>query len=316
MKGCDMMPFIVTPSRISPNKTPQHLLLHEDKQPYISHDLLFKELIQTYFEQFIDLFFPEIHTNIDFSTVKFLTGELIPDALKRRKKIVDILVEVKWKETDTLILIHVEPQSYKQKDFTERMFHYYSFLYGYYRQPIIPIAILTFKEQPNDQQYVITFNDLEIMKFEYFTLHLASLNWRSFIRKPNPVAAALLGKMGYTKSEKVRIKVEFFRMMNDLKIDKDKSRFLLQFLEVYMPLSETEEDEVMAELKRETENFDIASLPISYEERGKKIGREEGKEENKLEIAVKMLKKDMPIDLIIEFTELTKEKILELKKNL
>lgn len=38
-------------------------------------------------------------------------------------------------------------------------------------------------------------------------------------------------------------------MMKSLKIDKDKSRFLLQFLVVYMVISEKEDGKVMAELK-------------------------------------------------------------------
>lgn len=76
------------------------------------------------------------------------------------------------------------------------MFHYYNLLYGYYRWPIIPIGLLTFKDFPKDKQYVITFNNLEVLKFEYIPLHLAAFNWRKFIQKPNPVTAALLSKMG------------------------------------------------------------------------------------------------------------------------
>ncbi|MGG3835135.1 DUF4351 domain-containing protein, partial [Geobacillus thermocatenulatus] len=39
----------------------------------IDHDRLFKELIQTFFEEFLLLFFPDMHEHIDFSHLSFLS---------------------------------------------------------------------------------------------------------------------------------------------------------------------------------------------------------------------------------------------------
>ena len=49
---------------------------------------------------------------------------------------------------------------------------------------------------------------------------------------------------------------------------------------------------------------------------GKLEGRLEGRLEGKLEMAAKMLLKNKPVDEIIEFTELTEEKINEIRKTL
>lgn len=104
---------MLTPRKRTPKETPQHILPWEDKQTYISHDLLFKEPIQNLFEHFIELFFPKFHTNIDFPIVKILSEEMIFNAFTGRKHIVDILIEVEWKETDAFILICLEPQRYQ-----------------------------------------------------------------------------------------------------------------------------------------------------------------------------------------------------------
>ncbi len=51
----------------------------------IDHDRLFKELIQTFFEEFIVLFFPMMHEHIDFRHVSFLSEELFTDVTAGEK---------------------------------------------------------------------------------------------------------------------------------------------------------------------------------------------------------------------------------------
>ncbi|WP_216831369.1 RpnC/YadD family protein [Alkalihalobacterium elongatum] len=59
---------------------------------------------------------------------------------------VDLLVETKLKGKDTLIIIHIEPQSSYQKDFNDRMFIYFSQIYEKYRRPIVPIAVFSYEK--------------------------------------------------------------------------------------------------------------------------------------------------------------------------
>ncbi|HCJ78641.1 MAG TPA: transposase, partial [Desulfotomaculum sp.] len=99
------------------------------KKNQIDHDQLFKELLETFFVEFMQLFFPEAYQAIDFTHLKFLQQEVFTDVTAKEKHIVDILVETRVKEEPGLILVHVEPQAYVQKDFNERMFIYFSRLY-------------------------------------------------------------------------------------------------------------------------------------------------------------------------------------------
>lgn len=70
-------------------------LVHEDTSSYIDHDRLFKELIQTFFQEFVEAFFPQEYAHIDFSNIKFLAQEVYTDILKGEKRKVDILAEAK-----------------------------------------------------------------------------------------------------------------------------------------------------------------------------------------------------------------------------
>lgn len=107
-----------------------------------------------------------------------------------------------------------------------------------------------------------------MLTFQYKTLHLHKQNWRTFIKKDNPVAAALLSKMVYTEEEKVRVKLEFFKILARLKLDREKTSFLLGFFESYLFLTEAEEELFMQEAGKLDDADEILELPISYEERG------------------------------------------------
>lgn len=49
--------------------------------------------------------------------------------------------------------------------------------------------------------------DFEVLHFQYLTLHLRKQNWRQFIKKDNPIAGALLSKMGFPEDERIQVKL-------------------------------------------------------------------------------------------------------------
>lgn len=48
------------------------------------HDEAFKKLLQTFFKEFIQLFFPELDEWIDYSHTRLLMQELLVDIVGRR----------------------------------------------------------------------------------------------------------------------------------------------------------------------------------------------------------------------------------------
>src|SRR5699024_266796 len=146
--------------------------------------------------------------------------------------------------------------------------------------------------------------------------------------KDNPVAAALLSKMGYTEKERVQVKLEFFQILAKLQLNREKTDLLLGFFESYLKLSTAEEEQFMSKAKKLDHADEVVELRISYEERGKEKGRELGIEEGKKvglqhgkelerkEIALNMLKKGYEIEDVRELTQLSIERIHELKEDL
>ncbi|HLS06725.1 MAG TPA: hypothetical protein VK079_02140 [Bacillota bacterium] len=72
----------------------------------------------------------------------------------------------------------------------------------------------------------------------------------------------------------------------------------------------------MAEIKKDQESFDISSLPISFVEWGKEVGREEGREAEQERVALKMLQENISLEVIMKVTELDEEQLNKLKKKL
>ncbi|GCD83163.1 hypothetical protein PthstB1num2_36020 [Parageobacillus thermoglucosidasius] len=189
----------------------------------IDHDRLFKELITTFFEEFILLFFPDMYEHIDFCHLSFLSEELFTDVTAGEKYRVDLLVETKLKGEDGLIIVHIENQSYVQPAFPERMFIYFSRLFEKYRRNIVPIAVFSYdalRDEPSAFALQFPFGD--VLHFRFFAVELRKQNWRNYIRSDNPIAAALLSKMGYTESERIELKKQFLRMLVRLELDEAK----------------------------------------------------------------------------------------------
>ena len=282
----------------------------------IDHDRLFKELIQTFFEEFIILFFPTMHEHIDFQHVSFLSEELFTDVTAGGKYRVDLLVETKLKGEDSLIIVHIENQSYVQPSFPERMFIYFSRLFEKYRKHIVPIAVFsydTIRDEPST--FTLQFPFGHVLNFHFFTVELRKQNWRNYIRQDNPIAAALLSKMGYTESERVELKKQFLRMLVRMELDEAKQRLLFGFFETYVKLSDEEERRLRSEVNEmETkEKEQVMELIISYEQKALEKGREEGVKQGIKQgmkrLVQTMAKKGMSVKDIANVTDLSEEEV-------
>jgi len=276
----------------------------------VKHDQIFKELINNFFAEFLEVFFPEVHADIDFESIKPLSEELFTDLLKGENRRVDIVIEAKLKNQDTLIIIHVEPQSTYQKDFHQRMHNYFSLLYNKYRKPILPIAVFSYDgHYVEENQFTIGFPFFHVLTFNFLMLELKKKNWREYLESDNPVAAALLCKMDYTKEEKVQVKFEFLRMITKMELDPARARFIIGFFEQYLELDEKEEEKLMEEINQQDNPEKFTQLPISWEEKGIR----KGKEQELKKVVLEMLKEELPIDLIAKVTHMDKEAIEDLR---
>lgn len=271
----------------------------------IDHDQNFKELISTFFIEFLELFLPEIAKTIDPGSVKFLQQEYFIDLVEGEEKIVDLLVEVKQLGQDVTFLIHIEPQSTSRSVFPERMFFYFARLHQVYRQRIYPIAIFSY-DQPQKEaksSYSVEFPDFKVLDFRFKAIQLNRLDWRDYVDRANPVAAALMAKMSIAQSDRPKVKAECLRLMVTLQLNPAKSRLISKFVDTYLRLNAKEEGEFRVEIDKLElgEKEAVMQTMTSWEEKG----LEQGLEQATQTIALNMLRKNLPIETISEVTGLT-----------
>ena len=161
----------------------------------IDHDRLFKELLTTFFAEFLDLFLPELSGNLDRRSIGFLDKEVFTD--------------VPWAPP-------IGPISSPRPSAAGRT-PSSSFTWNIKRSrrpssqagcsATLPrctpatacpsIRFLPRSLQPEPDEYRVGFPDLEVLRFRYRVIQLSRLNWRDFVRRSNPVAGALMARMAH-----------------------------------------------------------------------------------------------------------------------
>ena len=256
-----------------------------DQRTYTNHDEAFKKLLETFFAEFIQLFFPELDEKLDHSQTRFLMQELLVDIVGQDTRSLDLLLETKYKELDAFILIHLEPQSYKDLHFEERMFIYYSRIYERHRHEhkvVIPIAIFTHDDAKDERDvFSIAIPNYNILRFQFLKVELKSYNWREFIDSDNPVAAALLAKMGYNNEKERRdIRLAYLRMLMRLqhRLDPARMALMMSIGDLYYKPSKEEDQILLEQLQKEyaKEGVSIMKLMPAWKKWGYDEGIEEG----------------------------------------
>jgi hypothetical protein len=76
-------------------------------QEPIDHDRLFKELISTFFLEFLELFFPQVVKYLEPESITFRDKEVFTDVTRGERYETDLLAEVQFWGEDSYFLIHL-----------------------------------------------------------------------------------------------------------------------------------------------------------------------------------------------------------------
>jgi hypothetical protein len=109
-------------------------------------DTPWKQILESYFPQFMAFFFPEAYRQIDWNRgFDFLDGELQQITLEAEtgKRIIDKLVKVYLRSGgEQWIAAHVEIQNQKEDEFGERVFVYFARLRDKFKREVASFAVL------------------------------------------------------------------------------------------------------------------------------------------------------------------------------
>lgn len=74
----------------------------------IDHDRLFKELLSTFFVDFVELFLPDLHRDLDPASLVFLDKEVFTDVTSGERHVADLVARARCRGLESFFLVHVE----------------------------------------------------------------------------------------------------------------------------------------------------------------------------------------------------------------
>ena len=125
------------------------------------------------------------------------------------------------------------------------MLVYAALLNQEYGLPVVPVLVLSY-DKPRKvcgQEYIIEVRGREYLRLNWHVVQLNRLDWREYVKRPNPAAAALMAKMGIRPEDRVRVKLEITRLIATFQLDTKKMEIISGFVETYLSLTAREERE-------------------------------------------------------------------------
>ena len=245
----------------------------------IDHDRLFKELLSTFFVEFIELFFPDVMAYLEPESVTFPNLEVFTDVTAGERYETDLLAQARFKGQESYFLVHVENQSTPDTNFNRRMFRYFARLHEKFALPIYPVVVFSYNlpKKPAESRYQVEFPDFKVLEFNYRVIQLNRLNWRDFLNQQNPVASALMVKMQIAPEDRPKVKTECLRLLVTLRLDPARTQLISGFIDTYLRLTEPEQERFQAELGRiePDEREEVMQIVTSWMEQGIQQGRQE-----------------------------------------
>ncbi|GAB4457449.1 MAG: Rpn family recombination-promoting nuclease/putative transposase [Armatimonadaceae bacterium] len=248
----------------------------------MSHDQLFKLVLQTFFAEFFELFFPTEAAQLNFDTVRFLEQEAFTDLPEGAVRRPDVVAEVKTASGETeIIFIHIEVQSERRRDIPFRIFEYFSLLRLRHRRKVFPV-VLYLVPGADSGLTVERYNEGVLgrvfLRFEYAVVSLPDLTADSYIEGNGPLAVALSALMRSEQIGRVERKYRALLRLATSTLDDARKVLLATVVERYIALTPQEQQELAKRAAQEGEQTveTLENFVSFYEERGIEKGVEQG----------------------------------------
>ncbi len=252
-------------------------------------DNVWKEIIDSYFPQFMEFFFPNIYVEIDWSKpYEFLDKELekIVRDSEIGRRLVDKLVKVYLQGGEAVcLLIHIEVQGYTDIKFEERMFIYYYRIFDRYEERVISLAVLA-DPDPNfrPSQYRQNYWGFELA-FRFPVIKLLDYNrrWAELEANLNPFAVVVMAQLKVIElrgaTELLSWKLRLVRMLYERGYERQEILELFRFIDWLVKLPVELEQQFQDEIRKEEGDKMpyVTTIERWATERGLAQGREEGK---------------------------------------
>ena len=274
--------------------------------PATEFDSPWKEIVQNYFPEFIQFFFPQVYQEIDWNQgFEFLDQELqqvVRDA-ELGKRLVDKLVKVYRRGQEIWVLIHIELQSQEENEFPERMYVYNYRIYDKYRKPVASLAILGDEREnwrPNQFGYQL-FGCQVDFQFPVIKLLDYSQQLSALETNRNPFSTVVMAHLAALQTRNDRIerkerKLSLIKRLYEFGFQREDIINLFRLIDWMMTLPE----ELQQEFQQQVSQYEEEKR-MPYVTSIERNAIERGRLEGRLEAQVEGLLKAIELGLELKF---------------
>ncbi len=273
--------------------------LNTDIRGFMDHDQVFKELLRTFFREFMELFFPHVAARLDFERVTFLDKETFTDLPHGEQREADLVAQVyTLNGQPEIILTHIEVEARRRRTMPERMHEYYMMLRLRHHVPVYPIVIYLSPGAGGltTEQHEERVFDEQVDLFSYRAVGLPDLLADDYQESEYPLGPALSALMKPSRLGSVVQGYRSLRAMALAQMDDAKKALLTNIIETYLPLK-PEEQERLRSMIAAPEGKEIQEMISVYEQRGIEKGIEKGIEQG-IEQGIEKGKRDSLLRLL------------------
>jgi len=282
-------------------------------------DTAWKEILDAYFNDFVEYCLPELHELIDWQrqwTALDKELQAITKGADTGKRLLDKLFKVFLKDgREQWVLIHLEVQGTQDDDFPKRMFSYGYRIYDKYQKPIVSCAILTdenMRWRPDSYQVGLAGSYLSA---KYLVVKLIDYQDRieELEASNNPFASVIIAQLAALEvkrkpdDERKRVKFSLTRRLYDKGFEKKGVINLYKFIDWLIGLSSPLELEYLEEIYQLEE-----AVKMSYISSAERFGRKQ----EAVDIAKHLLEEGVKSNIIGRATGLSLVKIKKLQQEL
>ncbi len=291
-------------------------------------DSAWKEVIEKFFEDIMELLFPKIYETIDFSKkVEFLDTAMRPIAAfgDHGDRAADVLVKVQLKGGEynyIRLFIHIEVQGERRENLMERIYIYNYRSFDKRLEAGIPVISLLIladdDENYRPDEYKVSFCDFEL-RMKIPTVKLIDFKLKNELREKlekstSPIAVVIRTQLKSMELKKADDKAKLaaaralMRECYHEGFPRDKVHTMVKFLVWVIRSSKENEKQLKEEIKKIEEEFNMPYV-IPWERTAERRGRRKGIEEGKKETAKNLLAMGIDVDKIVKATGLKKETV-------
>jgi predicted transposase/invertase (TIGR01784 family) len=296
------------------------------KQIKSNQDAVWKLILEVYFQEFIEFFYPEIAKKIDWSygyvSLEQELQSITTDAIEG-KKFVDKLFQVRSLEGEEKeILVQIDVQGQMDNGFPLRLFQYYYRIFDLRKKPIITLTILTDSNKTwHPRNYQAEVWDFPVLNFNFKSCKLLDYwnNKQTLEESNNPFALVVLAHLAFIETKgkphtRAQIKFSLTRRLYKKGYEKDYIINLFKVLDWVLALPKElalEYRVKIHQLEEEKKVNYITSIEALSLEEGLEKGLREGRQEGRYEVAKNLLAEGMPLNFVRKVTQLPDLELVE-----